>query len=98
MKYHGGSIASWEDQGSADTSGRADSAKDICRASSLILGGRGTRPPFCPAPGSLCFLPDPGLVLPPDFYGRSNREPAPDFRHLGWEFFLNTGPASGSWA
>ena len=29
MKYHGGSIASWKDQGSADAPGRADSAKTL---------------------------------------------------------------------
>jgi len=98
MKYHGGSIASWKDQGSADAPGRADSAKDVCRASALIHGSRGTRSPFRPAPGNFGFLSDPGFVLPPDFYGCTNWEPAPDLRHLGREFFLNTGPASGSWA
>ena len=98
MKVHGGGVASGKHQSRADAPGWADGAEDICRAGSLILGGRGACSPFRPAPRDFVLLADPGLILPPDFYDRSDREPAPDLRHLGGEFFLNASPASGSWA
>ena len=48
--------------------------------------------------GDFVLLADPGFVLPPNPYGRPWWEASPDFRHSGWEVFLNADMASGAWA
>ena len=96
MQRHGGGIAFGQNQGRADTSGRADGTEDIGGAGPLILGRRGARTAFRPAPRDLVLLADPGLVLPPNLYGCSGRQTGADFRHSGGEVFLNAACASGS--
>lgn len=90
-------IAIRKDQSGSDTSCRADRAIDPCRSGSLILGCHGACTSFRPAPCDLGFLPDPGFVLKPDFYGCARGKTVGDFRDLDGEFFLKAGPASGSW-
>ena len=98
MEVHGVGVASGQNKARADTPGRADGAEDIGRTGALILGRRGSRSPFRPAPGDLVLLADPGFVLEPNLYIRVCREAVADFRHSGGEVFLNAFMASGSWA
>jgi len=98
VQCHGGGIAFGQDEGCADTPGRADGSEDIGRAGALIAGCRGACSSLRPAPGDLVLLTDPGLVLKPDFYLCSWRKAVTDFRHADGEVFLNVAAASGSWA
>ena len=98
MQVHGDGIADGEDQGCPDASCWTDSAEYPGRAGSLILGCDGARAPFGPAPRNLVLLADPGFVLPPNFYGRADRESVADFRHSGCEVFLKVSISSGFWA
>ena len=98
VKVHGVGVAAGQDEARTDPSGRTDGAEDIGRTGALILGRRGPRSPFRPAPGDLVLLADPGFVLEPNLYIRVCREAVADFRHSSGEVFLNAFMASGSWA
>ncbi len=98
VKVHGVGVAAGQDEARADPSGRTDGAEDIGRTGALILGRRGPRSPFRPAPSDLVLLADPGFVLEPNLYVRVWREAVADFRHSGGEVFLKAAIASGSWA
>ena len=89
MERHRRGITFWQYQGRTDAPSRADGPKDIGGAGALILGSDGARSALRPAPGDLVLLADPGLVLPPNLYGRAWGEPALDLRHPGREAFLN---------
>ncbi len=98
VKVHGVGVTAGHDEACADASGGTDGAEDIGRTGTLILGRRGPRSSFRPAPGDLVLLADPGFVLKPDLYGRTLRESGSDFYHPVGEVFLKASAWAGSWA
>lgn len=66
MLVHGLGIDCWQDQTSANTTGRADSAEEIDPGEALIA--RGTRAAAAPSPsaGERALLADPCFILKPD--------------------------------
>jgi hypothetical protein len=98
VQRHPFGVAARQHQRGALALGRTDRAVDIGRRGALILGRRGPRPAFRPAPGDAVLLADPRLVLPPQLYGCAARERRPDRCHLGGEVFLNAGIVSASCA
>ena len=48
---------------------------------------------FGPAPSDLVLLTDPGLVLPPDFYGLARRLFGPDLLQAGAEVYGMARPS-----
>jgi len=99
LEMHGHRLAvapGHDDAGGLAFSG-TDRAEQPCRRPSLVLRRRGSRAALCPAPGEFGLLADAGLVLPPQFYRRSSREPPLDLRQTGGEAFLKSAMSSGFW-
>jgi len=74
-----------------------DRAEQPCRRAPLILGCRWPSAALGPAPGELGLLADAGLVLPPQLYRRSSREPPFELCQTGGEAFLKSAMSSGFW-
>ena len=98
VQSHSGGIAARQDEAGPGSSGRADGAEDVGRASALIVRRRGSCPAPRPAPGDLVLLADPGLVLEPDLYRLARRVALGDLIEARGEVFLNAARASASWA
>ena len=98
VQDHGGCVAKRQDQTGPLSQSRADGAEQIDRLGSLILGSRWPGAASSPTSGDLGLLADAGLVLPPDFYGRSCRLLGGDLVQTGGEVFLNASRAASSWA
>ncbi len=98
MPLHGLGIATGQDKGGANAAGGTDGAEDIGRLGALVLGCAGPGASFCPAPGNLVLLANPGFVLPPQLYCGVGGKFGPDFRHSGGEVFLKSSTAYSFWA
>jgi hypothetical protein len=68
MQGHRMKIAAGHDEGRALAFPGADRAEDVGRSRALIVGCRGPRAAFCPAPRDLVLLSDARFVLPPNLY------------------------------
>ncbi len=101
VKGHGGAVALGQDETCTNPSCGTNGAEEIGRAGALVMGCDGPCSTLGPAPRDFVLLPDPGLVLPLDFY-RGAVWPGPadrcDLCQLGGEVFLKAAAASGSWA
>ena len=98
VQRHAFGVAARQHQRCAFALSRTDGALDTGRRGTLVLGRRRPCPAPGPAAGDAILLADPGLVLPPQFYGRAARERRTDRCHLGGEVFFNAGMASASCA
>lgn len=99
MQRHGFGIAEGQHQPRALALFGADRAEDIGRFGPLVLGCRGPRSAFGPAPGELVFLADASLILEPYLYGRAAREGGRDLCQLGGKApFLKASMAYSFWA
>jgi len=94
VQAHGLAVAIGHDQPGGLAFCRADRAKDPRRCAALVLGCRWARAPLRPTPGQFGLLADPGLVLPPQLYGRAFGQALTDLRQTGWEVFLKTAISS----
>ncbi len=99
VQVHGVGVAEWQDEAGRLALLRADRTEDVGGFGALVVRCRGTRSPLRPPPRDLVLLPDPGLVLEPNFYRRAAREGGSDLVQLGNKApFLKASIASGSWA
>src|SRR5512147_378824 len=90
-------VAPWHDDPGGFAFSGTDRTEQPCRGPPLILGRRGPGAAPRPAPSELGLLADAGLVLPPQLYWRSSREPPLDLRQTGGEAFLKSVMASPFW-
>lgn len=97
VQVHTPGVATRQDQTGGLAMSRTDCAEDIGRFGFLVL--RRPRPAAAagPTPGDLGLLPDPGLVGPPELYGRTERQTCLDRRQLGGEVFLKSSIATSFW-
>jgi hypothetical protein len=98
VQGHGGGGAAGQDEGSTLGLGWADGAEDIGRAGSLVARSYGPRAAARPAAGDLVLLPDPSLILEPDFYRLAGGITRRDLRQILGEVFLNAASAASSLA
>lgn len=97
VQVHGVGVAERQDQAGRLAFLRADCTEDVGRFVALIVRRRRACPLSRPSSRDLVFLPDPGLVLEPDFYRRVAREGRSDLVQLGGKApFLKASIASGS--
>lgn len=87
-------VAIGKDEASSLALFRADRAEDISPHGPLVVRGRRSGSPTCPAARDLVLLPYSGFVGPPDFEIRSGRAFRPDLCQCGWEVFLKSSPSS----
>ena len=80
MHAHRLAVATGHDDAGGLAFSGADRAEEPCGGPPLILGRRGAGAAPGPTPGELGHLADAGLVLPPQLYWRSSREPPLDLR------------------
>ena len=98
MRRHRRDVTPGHDQPGALALGGADGAEDVGPFGALVVGCAGSGSLARPASCDFVLLPDPGLVLPPDFYrGAVWQDPA-DRCELVGKVFLKAAAASGSWA
>ncbi len=95
---HGIGVAPRHDEGCGFSVPGADRAEDVCGAGALVVWSRRPRSALGPAACDLVLLPDPGLVLEPDFNHSAFGGTLGDFRHRGGEVFLYVSAASASCA
>lgn len=88
MQFHRMGIAFWHDKPCGFTLLWADRSKDIGRAGPQVLYRFWTCATFGPTSGLFILLPDPGFILPPDFYGLAKGFLILDFNYFGWEVFF----------
>ena len=99
MKVHGEGVALGKDERRAFAFLGTDRAENVSRGGALIMGRAGARSLLGPAAGDLVLLPDPGLVLEPDFYFfGGDAFFARDFLQARGEAFLKSSIAPSAWA
>jgi len=99
VQVHRIGVAFRQDERGALAVLRGDRAEDVGRSRALILGRRGARAAFRPAPGDLVLLADAGLVAKPNLYV-ARRDPffAGDLLQAGREAFLKSSIAPAACA
>jgi len=90
MQLHRLTVAMGHDEPGTLAFCGAYGTEDPGRGSAQIAGRDGPGSTFCPAPGELGLLANPGFVLPPNFYTRSFGEAFANLRQTGGELFLKT--------
>lgn len=95
---HGLGVAIGKDEASPLALFRADRAEDVSPHGALVVWGRRSGSPACPAARDLVLLPYSGFVGPPDFDVRVGRAFRPDLCQRGGEVFLKTSPSNSFWA
>ena len=90
VKLHCLAIAARHDQGCAFAAVRTDGAEYPGGGPAQVSRCNWPRPAPGPATGDLCFLPDPGLILPPQFYCGVVWQALPDLRQTDGEVFLKS--------
>ena len=83
VQVHSVGVAERQDQPRCLALLGADRAEDVGGLGALIVRRRGAASALRPSPCDLVLLPDPGLVLKPDFYRRAAREGRSDLVQLG---------------
>lgn len=97
VQVHGVGVTERQQQACRLAFVRTDRTEDIGGFGTLVVRCRRPGPPLRPSPGDLVLLPDPSLVLEPDFYWRAAREGGSDLVQLGGKTpFLKASLASGS--
>jgi hypothetical protein len=87
MRFHCRGVAIWHDKSRTLASGGADRAEYIRPFCALVVSGAGPGAAFGPPSGDLVFLADARLILEPQFYAGSGREPLADLRQFGGKSF-----------
>jgi hypothetical protein len=95
---HGLGVAPGHDKAGALAFGRTDRPEDVGPLGSLIVRCARAGSTLRPAPGDPVLLANPGLVLPPEFYGSAGRELRLDRVQPGRQRFLNASSAASFWA
>ena len=98
MALHGLGVATWLHECGAGAAFGTDGAEDVGRLGALIVGCAWPGAAPGPASGDLVLLPDPGFILPPDFYLRAVGEAVAEPRDQLGEFFLKSSMTPSSWA